>query len=198
MAVKIRLKRIGAKKKPYYRIVVADARFPRDGRFIEQIGIYDPMTNPAKIVVDGVKALQWMKRGAQPTDTVRALLKSSGAMDKARDDEATKDAFANDAPVVMDDFIPVDEPSVGAISEAATLTDEMPEDEPAAAETHEGAAPEGAAVADDTPEDEAPESEAPEGEAAADDTPADETPGGEPTAGETIADESLAGETNEI
>ena len=90
MAVKIRLKRIGAKKKPFYRIVVADARFPRDGRFIEQIGTYDPMTNPAKVSIDGGKALQWMKHGAQPTDTVRALLKSSGALEKAREEALRK------------------------------------------------------------------------------------------------------------
>jgi small subunit ribosomal protein S16 len=78
MAVKIRLKRIGAKKDPYYRIVVADARSPRDGRFIEEIGNYDPMTK--KIVVDGEKALSWMKNGAKPTDTVRALLKKNGVL----------------------------------------------------------------------------------------------------------------------
>ena len=79
MAVKIRLKRIGAKKKPYYRIVVADARYPRDGRFIEEIGTYDPMSNPSKSVIDNEKAIAWMKKGAQPTDTVRALLKKNGA-----------------------------------------------------------------------------------------------------------------------
>jgi len=90
MAVKIRLKRIGAKKKPFYRIVVADARFPRDGRFIEQIGTYDPMTKPAKTTVDGNRALYWISNGAQPTDTVRALLKSTGALEKARQDELAK------------------------------------------------------------------------------------------------------------
>ena len=80
MAVKIRLKRIGAKKKPFYRIVVADARYPRDGRFIEEIGTYDPTSNPSKFVIDNEKALVWMKNGAQPTDTVRALLKKNGAL----------------------------------------------------------------------------------------------------------------------
>jgi len=80
MAVKIRLKRIGAKKKPFYRIVVADARAPRDGRFIEELGHYDPMSK--KCVVDGEKAQQWIKNGAQPTDTVRALLKKNGAIEK--------------------------------------------------------------------------------------------------------------------
>ena len=78
MAVKIRLKRIGAKKKPFYRIVVADARAPRDGRFIEEIGNYDPMTK--KCVVNGEKALDWMKKGAQPTETVRSLLRKNGVL----------------------------------------------------------------------------------------------------------------------
>jgi len=80
MAVKIRLKRIGAKKKPFYRIVVADARAPRDGRFIEEIGNYDPMSK--KCVVDGEKAQEWIGKGAQPTETVRALLKKYGAIEK--------------------------------------------------------------------------------------------------------------------
>lgn len=79
MAVKIRLKRIGAKKNPFYRVVVADSRFPRDGRFIEEIGTYDPIANPAKINIDVEKAQQWLKNGAQPTDTVKSLLKKAGA-----------------------------------------------------------------------------------------------------------------------
>ena len=78
--VKIRLRRMGAKKEPYYRIVVADSRFPRDGRCIEEIGTYDPLTEPATIAVDAEKAQQWIKNGAQPTDTVRGLLKKSGAI----------------------------------------------------------------------------------------------------------------------
>lgn len=78
MAVKIRLKRIGAKKNPFYRIVVADARSPRDGRFVEEIGNYDPMSK--KLVVDGDKALDWIKKGAQPTETVRSLLKRNGVL----------------------------------------------------------------------------------------------------------------------
>ena len=78
--VKIRLKRIGMKKKPFYRVVVADIRSPRDGRFIEEIGYYDPMKSPADVKIDNEKAIQWMKNGAQPTDTVRILLKKSGAI----------------------------------------------------------------------------------------------------------------------
>ena len=76
--VKIRLRRMGAKKSPYYRIVVADSRSPRDGRCIEEIGTYDPLTNPATINVDLEKAQTWIKNGAQPTDTVRGLLKKAG------------------------------------------------------------------------------------------------------------------------
>ncbi len=75
MAVKMRLRRMGQKKAPFYRIVVADSRYPRDGRFIEQVGYYNPMTDPAEVVIDAEKAAQWIKNGAQPTDTVRALLK---------------------------------------------------------------------------------------------------------------------------
>ncbi len=75
MAVKIRLRRMGAKKAPFYRVVVADSRYPRDGRFIEEIGYYNPMKEPAEIKIDGEKAQKWIANGAQPTDTVKALLK---------------------------------------------------------------------------------------------------------------------------
>ena len=77
MAVKIRLRRMGAKKAPFYRVVVADSRSPRDGRFIEEIGYYNPMTNPAEIKIDAAKAETWLKNGAQPTETVKSLLKKS-------------------------------------------------------------------------------------------------------------------------
>jgi len=77
--VKIRLRRMGAKKNPYYRIIVADSRAPRDGRFIEEIGTYNPLTSPSLISVDLERANYWIKNGAQPTDTVKALLKKSGA-----------------------------------------------------------------------------------------------------------------------
>ncbi len=78
MAVKIRLRRMGAKKAPFYRVVVADSRYPRDGRFIEEIGYYDPTQEPSVIKIDNEKAQQWLKNGAQPTDTVRKLLKING------------------------------------------------------------------------------------------------------------------------
>ena len=76
MAVKIRLRRMGAKKAPFYRVVVADARYPMDGRFIEEIGYYDPSKNPADVKIDAEKAKKWIANGAQPTDTVKSLLKN--------------------------------------------------------------------------------------------------------------------------
>ena len=77
MAVKIRLKRLGAKKTPFYRVVVADERSPRDGKFIEEIGYYNPLTNPVDIKIDAEKATKWLNNGAQPTETVRTLLKKT-------------------------------------------------------------------------------------------------------------------------
>ena len=78
--VKIRLRRMGAKKAPYYRVVVADSRSPRDGRCIEEIGTYNPLTNPVTLTVDAEKVQTWIKNGAQPTDTVRGLLKNAGVL----------------------------------------------------------------------------------------------------------------------
>ena len=80
MAVKIRLRRMGAKRAPFYRVVVADSRYPRDGRFIEEIGTYDPTKDPAIVNIDGGKAKKWISNGAQPTDTVKALLKKNGVL----------------------------------------------------------------------------------------------------------------------
>ena len=81
MAVKMRLRRIGAKKAPFYRVIVADSRSPRDGRFIDEVGYYNPMTNPAEIKIDAEKAKTWIANGAQPTETVKALLKKNGIVD---------------------------------------------------------------------------------------------------------------------
>jgi len=78
LAVRIRLKRIGAKKKPFYRIVVADSRYPRDGRFIEEIGYYNPTTKPTTFEVDAEKVQQWISKGAKPSDTVKALFERAG------------------------------------------------------------------------------------------------------------------------
>ncbi len=79
--VKIRLRRMGAKKAPFYRVVVADSRYPRDGRFIEEIGYYNPQTEPADVKIDADKAKDWLAKGAQPTETVKSLLKKSGIVD---------------------------------------------------------------------------------------------------------------------
>lgn len=82
MATKIRLRRMGAKKRPFYRVVVADSRAPRDGKFIEEIGYYDPTTNPATIQIDEEKALKWLSNGAKPSDTAKSLLQKQGIMAK--------------------------------------------------------------------------------------------------------------------
>ncbi len=80
MAVKIRLRRMGAKKAPFYRVVVADSRYPRDGRFIEEIGYFNPMTEPAEVKIDAEKAKKWIANGAQPTDTVKSILKKENIL----------------------------------------------------------------------------------------------------------------------
>ncbi|HIV02466.1 MAG TPA: 30S ribosomal protein S16 [Candidatus Aphodoplasma excrementigallinarum] len=80
MAVKIRLKRMGAKKAPFYRVVVADSRYPRDGRFIEEVGTYNPMVEPAEVKIDAEKTKKWIANGAQPTDTVKGLLKKANIL----------------------------------------------------------------------------------------------------------------------
>ncbi len=86
MAVKIRLKRMGAKKKPFYRVVVADARAPRDGRIIEQVGYYNPMTESKELKLDNEKIKKWLDDGAQPTETVRRLLKSQNIIEKQQEE----------------------------------------------------------------------------------------------------------------
>ncbi|MFO7265200.1 MAG: 30S ribosomal protein S16 [Limnochordales bacterium] len=87
MAVRIRLTRMGAKKQPFYRLVVADARTPRDGRYIDQLGYYNPLTEPAEIVIDEQKALDWLRKGAQPSDTARDLLRKAGIWQKFKPSE---------------------------------------------------------------------------------------------------------------
>ncbi|MFZ3576580.1 30S ribosomal protein S16 [Virgibacillus sp. DJP39] len=90
MAVKIRLKRMGSKRNPFYRVVVADSRFPRDGRSIEQIGTYNPVVNPIEVKIDEEKALDWMAKGAKPSDTVRNLFSKEGIMKKFHDSKNQK------------------------------------------------------------------------------------------------------------
>ena len=94
--VKIRLKRIGATKRPFYRLVVADSRSPRDGRFIEEIGVYDPLVNPARVVVDVDKVRDWMRKGAQPSDTARKLLEQQGVLVRAARPQSARAATAGD------------------------------------------------------------------------------------------------------
>ena len=91
MAVKIRLRRMGAKKKPFYRIIVADSRSPRDGKFIEEIGTYDPLKDPSEIKVDEERALKWISEGAQPTDPVKALFKRIGMGEEKEEREEKKE-----------------------------------------------------------------------------------------------------------
>ncbi|MCY0877961.1 MAG: 30S ribosomal protein S16 [Firmicutes bacterium] len=88
--VKIRLRRMGAKKRPFYRVVVADARSPRDGRYIDAIGYYDPTKDPAVIKIDEDKAIQWIKNGAQPTDTARSLLQKTGVLKRLAEERRQK------------------------------------------------------------------------------------------------------------
>ncbi|MDA8204963.1 MAG: 30S ribosomal protein S16 [Thermaerobacter sp.] len=95
--VKIRLRRIGAKKRPFYRVVVADARSPRDGRFIEEIGYYDPTKDPAVIKIDEEKAVRWINNGAQPTDTARSLLRKTGVLKKIHEKRHTPKSTANES-----------------------------------------------------------------------------------------------------
>lgn len=92
MPVKIRLKRMGAKKRPFYRIIVANSTSPRDGRFIDQLGYYDPLTDPATVKIDADKAIMWLQRGAQPTDTTADILRKEGIT--ARYEEAKTQARA--------------------------------------------------------------------------------------------------------
>ena len=90
MAVKIRLRRMGAKKAPFYRIVVADSRYPRDGRFIEELGYYDPTKEPSVLKVDDEKAKSWIANGAQPTDTVRSILSHEGVLKEMHEAKSSK------------------------------------------------------------------------------------------------------------
>ncbi len=85
MSVKIRMRRMGSKRKPFYRVVVADSRMPRDGRFIEEVGYYNPLTNPDEVKLEEDKIFEWLEKGAQPSDTVRSLLSKAGLMTRYHD-----------------------------------------------------------------------------------------------------------------
>jgi small subunit ribosomal protein S16 len=95
LPVRIRLMRMGMKKRPFYRIVVANSTSPRDGRFIEQVGYYDPMTDPSTVKIDPEKALKWLRHGAQPTETAASLLKREGVMRRFEEEKAARKAAAS-------------------------------------------------------------------------------------------------------
>ena len=90
MAVKLRLRRMGSKKKPFYRVVAADSKSPRDGKFIEEVGTYNPITEPAQVTIKEDLVMKWLDNGAQPTDTVRTLLKQQGILEKRHNQKTTK------------------------------------------------------------------------------------------------------------
>ena len=156
--VKIRLKRMGAKKRPFYRLVVADSRSPRDGRFIELLGFYDPLPNPAKVQIDADKVREWIGKGARPSDAARALLVEQGILAKvprAFKPAPQAEAAGAEAPVAETEApaaeaaaetLAAEEPEAAAAEEAAPAEAETPAVEPAGD--------------DDTPEAKAEDSEA--------------------------------------
>ncbi|MEE8332071.1 MAG: 30S ribosomal protein S16 [Acidimicrobiia bacterium] len=182
MAVKIRLKRMGKKRQPSYRVVVADGRSPRDGRFIEQIGRYDPLTEPSVVEIDNDRALDWLSKGAQPTDAARKLLEISGAWSQFR---ATKGEVHTIA-AIPEVKAKVSKKQQAAAAAAEAAAAEPAEDAPQDDAPVEGAAVEAATVEEATeaaaPEEaSAPEEAADEAapEVASDDEPAEEAEGEE-------------------
>ena len=120
MAVKLRLKRMGSKQKPFYRIVAADSRFPRDGRFIETVGTYDPIKKDADVTIDEEKALKWLSNGAQPTDTVRSILASKGIMAKFAASKAKKEVKKETKKEVVKEEAPKKAPAKKAATTKAS------------------------------------------------------------------------------
>lgn len=148
--VKIRLKRIGVKKKPFYRVVVADSRAPRNGRLIEEIGIYDPMTDPIKFEVDMDKVREWVANGAQMTDTVKRLVKNIGGMDKQTTVEITEaeaSTKSDELKEAAEEVAPVDEEANSKVEETATK--ETAAEETATKEDDKSATEETATAEDD-------------------------------------------------
>jgi small subunit ribosomal protein S16 len=152
MAVKIRLTRMGKKKQPTYRVVVVDSRKPRDGAYIEQIGRYDPRQDPSLIEIDNERAIDWLRKGAQPTDRARKLLEISGAWTRfrvAKGDIHTVDATPEPEPVVLDDLPPPPEEQADEGADAAaTPVETAVAAATDAADTAEGAAAETADTAE--------------------------------------------------
>ena len=139
--VKIRLKRMGAKKRPFYRLVVADARSPRDGKFIEELGTYDPITHPARIQIDADRVREWMRKGAQPTDTARKLLEMESILPRtARPTRPATPKAGTDtvaqaaAPAVDEETSPAENPAEGADDGSVEASIEAAEAEEAAEE----------------------------------------------------------------
>ena len=157
MAVKIRLRRIGAKKQPAYRIVIADARAPRDGRFIEIIGHYNPLTDPAEVVINSERALHWLRNGAQPTEIVQRMLVKAGVWS-----EFTGEPMPAPPTVTV-------EPTAAAVTPPEAEAEAVEEAPVAEAPAEE-------APAEEAPAEEAPAEEAPVAEAEAEEAPVEETP----------------------
>jgi small subunit ribosomal protein S16 len=181
MAVKIRLKRMGKKKQPTYRVVVADSRSPRDGRIIESIGRYDPRQEPSLVEIDGERALYWLRTGAQPTDRAQKLLEISGAWAQYKISKGEVYTVPTTVPGTQApaEKPPAEEPA----AEAETPAEEAPVEEPAAEA-------EQAADAAETPAEEAPPAEAEQAADAAE-TPAEEAP---PAEAEQAADDAASEE----
>ena len=161
MAVKLRLMRMGKRKQPTYRVVAADARSPRDGRFIEIVGTYQPRQDPSVVEIDNEKAVHWLKHGAQPTERVEKLLKISGAWEE----------FTGVAPEIPP--TPEPTPNKGYTAPAPPKPPKAVEEAAAKASDDEDAAED---AADEAPAEEAAEAEAPAEEAAAEEAPAEEAP----------------------
>lgn len=174
MAVKLRLMRMGKKKQPTYRVVVADSRKARNGRIIEAVGFYDPRRDPSVIEIDNEKAIGWLRNGAQPTERVEKLLKISGAWDE----------FKGQSPAPKVETAAAEE----APAEEAPA-DEAPADEAVAEEAVAEEAPAEDAVAEEAPVEEAPADEAPAEDAVAEEAPAEEAPVEEAVAEATEDDE---------
>lgn len=134
--VKIRLKRMGAKKRPFYRLVVADSRSPRDGKFIEEIGFYDPLPNPAKVQIDADKVREWMSRGARPSDVARKLLEREGILQRTA--QPRRPAAAAETPATPESPAATAEPEAAAAEPEAAAE---PAAEPEAAAEAESAEP---------------------------------------------------------
>lgn len=176
MAVKIRLRRVGAKKQPAYRIVIADARSPRDGRFIEIIGHYNPLTEPSEVVVNNERALYWLRSGAQPTEVVQRMLVKTGVWSEYTGEPMP----APPLPPVKAEEAAVDAPAEEAAAEEAPA-----EEAPAEA------------AAEEVPAEESPAEEAPVAETVVEAAPVEETPLVEAAEGEPVEAEGETAETEE-